>query len=54
MEGDREVAMRPIRLEMRHLILFLAACVFGILLWTTGWTWPLEVAAILFPVATIL
>jgi hypothetical protein len=46
--------MRPIHLETRHLILLLAACVFGVLLWKTGWTWPLEGVAVLFPVATIL
>jgi hypothetical protein len=46
--------MRQIHLEIRHLILLLAACVFGVLLWTTGWTWPLEGVAVLFPVATIL
>jgi hypothetical protein len=25
-----------------------------VLLWNTGWTWPLEGVAVLFPIATIL
>jgi hypothetical protein len=46
--------MRRFRLEIRHLVLLVAACVFGVLLWTTGWTWPLEGVAVLLPIATIL
>ena len=36
------------------LVLLAAACVFGVLLWTTGWTWPLEGVAVLLPIATML
>jgi len=46
--------MRQFRLEIRHFILLGAACVFGVLLWTTGWSWPLEGVAVLLPIATIL
>ncbi len=46
--------MLPFRLKVRQLILLVAACVFGVLLWTTGWTWPLEGVAVLLPIATIL
>ena len=46
--------MMPFRFEVRHVVLLAAACVFGVLLWTTGWTWPLEGVAVLFPIATIL
>jgi hypothetical protein len=46
--------MLPFRLKVRQLILLAAACVFGVLLWTTGWTWPLEGVAVLLPIATIL
>jgi hypothetical protein len=46
--------MQQFRFEIRHLVLLTAACVFGALLWTTGWTWPLEGVAVLLPIATIL
>ena len=46
--------MLQFRFEIRHLVLLAAACVFGALLWTTGWTWPLEGVAVLLPIATIL
>jgi hypothetical protein len=46
--------MQQFRLEIRHFVLLAAACVFGVLLWTTGWTWPLEGVAVLLPIASIL
>ena len=49
-----EARMRPIVVRPAHLAYVLAACLFGVLLYLEGWTWPLDAVAALLPVAGYL